>query len=95
MPAILDGRYPYGGPEPLAADHPHSLFTFLGGEMKVVNDELLTQLCPERLCPAKSSGGGWFATAKGLTSDLSVIAAHAVLPEDPDEGAAGHRRDLG
>lgn len=46
VPAILTGRYPHQG-YPVLADHPHNLFTLLGGHYRLEAEENLTRLCPQ------------------------------------------------
>ncbi len=83
VPAILTGQYPHRSRLPIVADHPHNLFTVLEGTYAFNVQELLTQLCPERLC-----GSGIFKRPRlgqrlaGLLSDVSIVYAHLVLPAD-------------
>ena len=51
IPAILTGKYPDPTLLPTAADHPHNLFTWLGGAYDIKAFGAITQLCPETLCP--------------------------------------------
>lgn len=85
VPAILDGQFPGSRVPPVLSEHPHNLFTLLGGGMEVRAHELLTRLCPETVCPVEEVGSfseRWAATL----SDLLVVALHTVLPEDFTRG---------
>ena len=83
VPAILTGQYPHRSRLPIVADHPHNLFTVLEGTYAFNVRELLTQLCPERLC-----GSGIFKRSRlgqrlfSLLSDVAIVYAHLVLPAD-------------
>jgi hypothetical protein len=50
VPAILTGQRPRDDELPLLADHPHNLFTLLGGTYRIHAVEAVTRLCPARLC---------------------------------------------
>jgi hypothetical protein len=54
VPLILDGLAPRRGIAPTARDHPHSIFTALGGRgYRIVASEEATAMCPRRYCPAE------------------------------------------
>ncbi len=79
LPAILGGLYP--NPDrrllPTALDHPHSLFTLLGGSYRFNVLENTTQVCPQNLLtriPFRRSD------LKSWLSDLTVVYLHIVLP---------------
>ena len=75
VPAILTGS-PVDGPElPTYQDHPRNLFTMLGDAVPVNRYELLTDLCPSRICdrpPARSLSGAF--------KDAAVVYGHRTLP---------------
>ena len=50
VPAILDGREPRAGSQPVPRDHPQNLFTLLQGDYRLNVHEEATQLCPRSLC---------------------------------------------
>lgn len=51
LPAILTGQLPDGeGVVPVAAAHPDSIFTLLGGTYDVHATETLTRVCPASVC---------------------------------------------
>jgi hypothetical protein len=80
VPAILTGRTPREEGLPTAEDHPQNLFTLLGGERRMHVQEPITSLCPESLC--ERSGPGFTARMRSLVSDLRIVTAHVLLPDD-------------
>ena len=83
VPAMLTGQYPNRFRLPIAADHPHNLFTLLEGTYAFNVFETRTQLCPERLCGSgilkRPRLGKRLAT---LLSDMSIVYLHLLLPSD-------------
>ncbi|HEX6420427.1 MAG TPA: sulfatase-like hydrolase/transferase [Acidimicrobiales bacterium] len=58
VPTILTGRLrPSGDPSAPAEDDDKNLFTLLGGAYGVHAREAVTRLCPDELCPGRSSPG--------------------------------------
>lgn len=82
VPAILTGRHPPRGALPIAADAPENLFTLLGGELELNVAETSTSLCPAELCPQDGAGESELERLRALVSDLSVVSAHLLLPEE-------------
>ncbi|MEO8324123.1 MAG: alkaline phosphatase family protein, partial [Actinomycetota bacterium] len=80
VPAILDGQYPREGALPTAADYPHNIFTLLGSDYQVEAEELVTRLCPTQVC--NPSLPPFERRMRSLASDVSLITAHMLLPED-------------
>lgn len=80
VPAILTGSYPNSDLMPTAADHPHNIFTLLGGSYDFTVAGLMTQLCPERLC--RRPREGLTRRMSSLLSDLSIVYLHILLPRD-------------
>ncbi|MEE8423304.1 MAG: sulfatase-like hydrolase/transferase, partial [Thermodesulfobacteriota bacterium] len=80
LPVILTGSYPNHSFLPIAADHPHNIFTLLGGSYDLEVFEPITQLCPERLC--RSVSQRLAKRMSSLMSDLSIVYLHILLPED-------------
>lgn len=82
-PAILDGDYPVRGLLPAAPEHPHNVFTLLGSDYRVEAEELVTRMCPSKVCaPHLPAFGGRMGS---LLSDVGLISAHMLLPEDLSE----------
>ena len=84
VPAILDGRLPDPGQKllPLAKDHPHSVFTLLGGSYRMNVVENNTHICPENLCGPGSGKSGRIGNLKSLLSDIGVLYLYIQLPAD-------------
>ena len=51
VPTILSGRAASRDQLPVAAEHPNSLFTLLGGSYRLNVSEVPTDLCSEAVCP--------------------------------------------
>ena len=81
VPAILTGKRPRPEDLPLLRDHPQNAFTLFGRSHVVRAAEATTSLCPPQLC-AVESPEGFISRMRSLASDLSVVAAHMVLPAD-------------
>jgi Sulfatase len=85
VPAVLTGRLPRAGSLPIAADHPRSLFTLLGGSYRMNVFEEATSVCPDDLCRQGSREGGLGGRTRSLVADLGVVFAHVALPEELSE----------
>ena len=58
VPALLSGQYPKpSSRQQFAVPYPHNLFTLFGGTHDLSVREPVTRLCPEELCPDRSSSG--------------------------------------
>nr|MBA3420522.1 sulfatase-like hydrolase/transferase [Thermoleophilaceae bacterium] len=82
VPAVLTGRRPRPGSLPIAADHPRSLFTLLGGSYRMNVFEEATSVCPDDLCHQGSREGGLGRRTRSLASDLAVVFGHIALPDE-------------
>ncbi len=83
VPPILAGRRPDADALPVAADYPNNLFTLLGESYSFDVDESATDLCPPRLCtPTRPPAA---TRLSSLVSDLSLVSAHLLLPDDLSE----------
>ena len=80
VPAILTGSYPRPSRTiPTVVDHPQNLFTVLAGGWEMDVHEILTELCPRRLCsPAASEP--MTTKLRSMLVDAAVVYAHFVLP---------------
>jgi peptidoglycan/LPS O-acetylase OafA/YrhL len=89
VPAILTGHYPRDpNALPTLDDYPDNLFTLLSGAYTMNVHEVVTRLCPERVCIEQSTGGGLFDLA-GIARDLWTEFAAASRTEfsfNEDEG---------
>jgi hypothetical protein len=89
VPAVLTGILPPEGRTllPIYADHPHSVFTLLGGSYRVRAVESLTQLCPQKIC-RETRGASPAAVSdatRSLASDAGIVYLHLLLPEPYSE----------
>jgi hypothetical protein len=85
VPAILTGKYPEDTAEgttalPTCGDHPHNLFTFLGGSYQEEVFESMTRLCPDQLCDRRGEGMDARQRLTSLFADLSVVELHLLAP---------------
>ena len=89
VPAILDARYPRPGLRlvPNAKDHPHSLFTLLGGSYQFNVVETNTKLCPEQFCgedePRRTS---LWRRIRRLFRDVGILYLYVLLNADLTQG---------
>jgi hypothetical protein len=79
VPAILSGSNDPGAP--IVADHPHNLFTLLGGTYQMEVAEAVTRLCPASLCP-REAASGFGSRVHSLADDLGVVYLQELLPAD-------------
>lgn len=89
VPAILTGRYPQAGTSPIAADHPESLFTLLGGSYQMNVTETISRMCPASVCePTAGDTDVW----RGLLGDAVRVMRSRLSPsraaDDPVAGFA-------
>ncbi|MGE0820861.1 MAG: sulfatase-like hydrolase/transferase [Candidatus Binatia bacterium] len=84
IPAILTGKYPTPGLLPTVIDHPHNLFTWLGGSYDLKAFGTFTQLCPERLCNRPEQP--LMTRIHALFSDVWIIYLHLLFPPDLETG---------
>src|SRR3954452_18639098 len=80
VPAQLTGEQPEPGDLPTVRDHPRNLFTLFGRSHDLVVVEPITDLCPERLC--NKARLSTLPRLEALREDLTVVAAHVLLPAD-------------
>ncbi len=101
VPALLTGQLPSPGTSPIAADHPESLFTLLGGAYDLNVIEPISRMCPTSLCEPRAEGADVWRGLVGdavrvMRSRLSVhrssddpVTGFAELEDrNPDEGDA-------
>ena len=86
VPAVLTGILPANTgrkPLPIYADHPHNIFTLLGGSYRVRAVESLTSLCPPKLCKEVrgASPAAVSDTTRSLASDAGIVYLHLLLPQ--------------
>ena len=79
VPAIMDGRLPSKEKVPIAADHPETVFSLLGGNYALHVREEATAVCPRSLC--RETRPDFRRRMKGLWDDLSPVYLHQLLPD--------------
>lgn len=82
VPAMLTGRRPREGDLPIAGDHPQSLFSLLSRSHRFSVIEPITDVCPPDLCPEHRPD--MKDRLRSLASDVRVVSAHLLLPDDLD-----------
>lgn len=80
VPSILDGNVPKKGTEPIAQDHPNSLFSLLGKTYEMNVAEEATSLCPPDVC-TKTNRKSFGARMETLAEDVSLVWQYLVYPE--------------
>ena len=80
VPAILTGRRP-AQRLPTSSSYPDSVFTLVGRSHAVHALEPVTHVCPTRLCGQRPRDEV-SERLGSLASDLTLVAAHLVLPGD-------------
>jgi hypothetical protein len=84
IPALLSGSYPERRRLPITSDYPHNLFTAFGSRYRIEALESVTDLCPDRFCPEPIEPR--WARQVSMLSDISVVYARIVLPEELKSG---------
>ncbi|MEE2822444.1 MAG: sulfatase-like hydrolase/transferase [Acidobacteriota bacterium] len=81
IPAMLNGLYPnFENPRlPILSDHPHNLFTLMGGSYDLHTLENSTQLSPEKSFLNRQTLA---ERMSALLSDLTIVYLHLLLPAD-------------
>lgn len=81
IPAILSGRYPEPGRQPVLADHPENIFTLLAAHYDITAQESLTRLCPPEICEPEGAEASLVHGQRQLWGDLALVYLHILLPE--------------
>jgi hypothetical protein len=76
IPSILTGTRVKNRPVPVAADHPHSLFTLFANSHTIYGGEIMTRLCPNSICEHIGR-----TDAPSVTGDLKAVYLRQVLPD--------------
>jgi hypothetical protein len=96
VPSLLTGDRPERSALPIAADHPESLFTLLGGRYRFDVTEPVTDICPTKLCPEESATRpSQVRRMKDLGQDLSLVSLHLLLPPSLRDGLKPVDRSFG
>ncbi len=81
VPAMLTGRMPRSGVGPVLANHPKNLFTLMNGHMSMDAHEVVTALCPKKVCSTVSvSGGDHIANPGGQPEGTTTTVAPVDQP---------------
>ena len=95
VPSILTGRFPKNNEDPpLLVNHPKNLFTLLGDTVSMDVREIVTSICPRKLCSKTVAIDGSESTnaetqeeiirnglTRGFTRDALVVLGHKLLPK--------------
>ncbi|MEW6281833.1 MAG: sulfatase-like hydrolase/transferase, partial [Candidatus Eremiobacterota bacterium] len=79
VPAILTGCFPSGKRYPVLAEYPCNLFTLLGGSYRLVSQESLTRMCPDR---SGHTGEGFVERVTSLLGEVGLVSLRVLLPRD-------------
>lgn len=78
VPAMLTGKFPKSDVGPVLANHPKNLFTLMNGHLSMDAHEVVTALCPRKVCSKVSvSGGDHIAQPNGVASSTSTTIAES------------------
>jgi Sulfatase len=92
VPAMLSGRYPTAAQEetsPTAAQYPENLFTLLGASYPIEQFQVVTRLCPARICKATKDSAPSGAGLRTTLRDSARVFKRIVTPRDVDENPTG------
>ena len=79
VPAMLTGKLPKSGVGPVLANHPKNLFTLMNGHLSMDAHEVVTALCPKKVCSKVSvTGGEHIANPSGIASE----STSTTLPQE-------------
>jgi len=80
VPAMLTGKFPRSGVGPVLANHPKNLFTLMNGHLSMDAHEVVTALCPKKVCSKVSVTGGEHIA--NPTGDVSNTTSTSIAQED-------------
>lgn len=83
VPAMLTGRFPRSGVGPVLANHPRNLFTLMNGHLAMDAHEVVTALCPRKVCSTVSVSGSDEIANPGGIAGSSTSTTVAPEPEAP------------
>ena len=92
VPAMLTGRYPTKDQEdasPTAAQYPDNLFTLLAKSYDVEQFQVVTDLCPAKVCKATRDTAPSPGGLKTTLRDSARVFKRIVWPRDVDENPTG------
>lgn len=75
VPSLLTGQLVTDDQLPIPRDHPHSIYTLLGGRYSVRNYSVAVDICPDNVCVDSGAGG-----LRAALADAAVVWGHRGLP---------------
>jgi hypothetical protein len=82
QPAIMDGDLPAKDKQPIASDHPNSIFTIFAKSHRLNVDEEATAVCPADLCKNRIGEEAYPKRMSSMAEDLGLVWLHVVSPPD-------------
>jgi len=83
VPIIMSGRESTSSSDmPTLKDYPQNIFTLLAGSHEINAYEQVTHLCPDSICTNRTDDKSFKDKMVSLLSDVGVIYAHIILPDD-------------
>lgn len=94
LPALLSGSLPSEDASPTSTSYPLNLFTVLGASYKVHALEIVSQLCPEALCPPSARNRhSHLRTVGSLMAVSTSVYTKAALPKSVGSSSRGKGAD--
>jgi hypothetical protein len=82
QPAIMDGDLPARDKQPIASDHPNSIFSLFAKSHRMNVDEEATSVCSRDLCKNRIGEEAYPKRMSSMAEDLGLVWLHVVSPPD-------------
>jgi hypothetical protein len=82
QPAIMDGDLPAKDKQPIASDHPNSIFSLFAKSHRMNVDEEATAVCSRDLCKNRIGEEAYPKRMSSMAEDLGLVWLHVVSPPD-------------
>jgi hypothetical protein len=82
QPAIMDGDLPARDKQPIASDHPNSIFSLFAKSHRMNVDEEATAVCSRDLCKNRIGEEAYPKRMSSMAEDLGLVWLHVVSPPD-------------
>ncbi len=82
QPAIMDGNLPEKDKQPIASDHPNSIFSLFAKSHRMNVDEEATAVCSRDLCKDRIGEEAYPKRMSSMAEDLGLVWLHVVSPPD-------------
>ena len=82
QPAIMDGDLPAKDKQPIASDHPNSIFSLFAKSHRMNVDEEATAVCSRDLCTNRIGEEAYPKRMSSMAEDLGLVWLHVVSPPD-------------